>query len=361
MPPLCRRPARRASSNRFQVARNRISVYPGDMLTLPIPMVVALILGFLTLRSALAGDRPALFLALMGACALQAGLISLIQHYGADALRPVQPVTASLIPPLAWVTFQGAAIRPLEPGRDGLHLVVPGFVAFCVAFAPGTLDAVLPVIFLAYGGALLWRLRGEGPLPLARLESGGVPARIWRAVAAMLLLSALSDVLIAVALGLGQAGLRPLIVSLFSSLTLLAIGLLSLSREAGGAADGPDAAPPPDTPTEEEGALVARLDRLMADERPFLDPDLTLTRLARRLHVPIKQLSAAINRAKGENVSRYVNGFRIRHACDRLAAGDSVTEAMLGSGFATKSNFNREFARVTGQSPTDWHRSRGPA
>ena len=56
------------------------------------------------------------------------------------------------------------------------------------------------------------------------------------------------------------------------------------------------------------------------DEQPYLDPDLTLARLARRLHVPIKQLSLAINMVKGENVSRYVNGFRIRSACARFKA-----------------------------------------
>ena len=30
------------------------------------------------------------------------------------------------------------------------------------------------------------------------------------------------------------------------------------------------------------------------------------------------------------------------------------TDAMLASGFNTKSNFNREFRRVTGRTPSDW-------
>jgi AraC-like DNA-binding protein len=37
-----------------------------------------------------------------------------------------------------------------------------------------------------------------------------------------------------------------------------------------------------------------------------------------------------------------------------LQAGDSVTVAMLGSGFNTKSNFNREFLRITGRTPSTW-------
>ena len=72
--------------------------------------------------------------------------------------------------------------------------------------------------------------------------------------------------------------------------------------------------------------------------------------------VPAKALSAAVNRVRGENISRVVNRWRIAHAAGMLQDGASVTEAMLGSGFNTKSNFNREFLRVTGESPSEWRR-----
>lgn len=97
----------------------------------------------------------------------------------------------------------------------------------------------------------------------------------------------------------------------------------------------------------------------MARERPYLDPNLTLAHLARKLRVPAKALSATINRATGENVSRLVNAERIRHAQSLLLRGESVTEAMLASGFNTKSNFNREFLRVAGHSPSDWLQAEG--
>lgn len=328
------------------------------MLTLPIPLVVALILGFLALRHAVVRDRSLLFLALLSACTIQALLISLTQHYELLQLRLIQPVTATAAPPLAWLTFQSAALGPLDPKRDALHLLGPAFTAFCTLFAPATLDFVLPALFAGYGLAILIRLRGESTLPLARLEAGPLTAQVWKAVGGLLILSAFSDILIAVAVGLGHVGLRPLIISIFTSFTLLGIGLLSLSRDAAGAV-GDDPAPA-DTKLEvieEDAALMARLDALMDKGQLYLDPDLTLTRLAHRLHVPIKLLSAAINRAKSENVSRYVNGFRIRHACEKLATGQNVTEAMLNSGFNTKSNFNREFARVTGKSPSDFLRA----
>lgn len=323
------------------------------MLTLPITLAVALILGFLALRHAVLRDRSVLFLVLLAACAVQALLISLTQHYGLSQLTVIQPITAVTAPPLAWLTFQSAALRPLDPKRDILHMLGPAFTAFCTIFAPVTLDLVLPTLFVGYGLAILIRLQRDNTLPLARLEAGPLPARIWKTVGVLLILSALSDILIAVAVGQGYVGMRPLIISIFTSFTLLGIGLLSLSRDAEGTLEeAPKQTEPQPDPTVNDTALIARLDALMRTDRPYLDPDLTLTRLARRLHVPIKQLSAAINRAKGENVSRYVNGFRIRHACQQLDDGDNVTEAMLSSGFNTKSNFNREFARVTGQSPS---------
>ncbi|WP_417583361.1 helix-turn-helix domain-containing protein [Pelagibacterium sp.] len=331
------------------------------MLTLPIPLIVALILGFLALKHSLTGDRSGVFLALLAACALQALMISLTQHYGLGQLAVVQPVTASVVPPLAWLTFQSAALRQLALKRDAIHLLGPAFTAFCTLFAPTTLDVVLPAIFCGYGAATLFRARKDGALPLAPLGSGPLPAQIWRTVGFLLILSALSDILIAVAIRSGNSEWRSLIISFLTSFALLGIGILSLSRDADGTADdGGDAigTENPLRPSEEETALILRLDAFMEAERPYRDPDLTLARLAKRLHVPIKQLSAAINLSKGENVSRYVNGYRIRDACLALDRGDSVTEAMLCSGFNTKSNFNREFTRIVGQSPSAFLRTK---
>ena len=93
---------------------------------------------------------------------------------------------------------------------------------------------------------------------------------------------------------------------------------------------------------------------LLQKDPLFLDPDLTLSRLARRLQVPVKDLSNAINQICGENVSRYVNRHRIAHACELLKQGQNITSALFDSGFQTKSNFNREFLRLKGCSPKIW-------
>ena len=93
----------------------------------------------------------------------------------------------------------------------------------------------------------------------------------------------------------------------------------------------------------------------MRERKLFGDPDLSLNRLARKLGRPAREVSQAVNRVAGRNVSQFINDFRIAEACRLLAATDrSVTEIMLDVGFLTKSNFNREFRRVTGTSPSGW-------
>lgn len=326
------------------------------MPVVPIPLFVAVVLGFLLIRSLIIGDRPWLFQALLAACMVQSIVITLNQHYGLSLFHPLQPVTASIVPPLAYLAFRTSALLPFRPAQDLLHAIAPAFVAFCVAFAPATLDPVVASVFIAYGAAMLWQMSaGRDTLVLARLDADGMPLLIWRAIAIALLLSAATDAVISLDQALSGGQWRPWIVSVFSSLTLLALGLLSLSREIGARGEERIAPAPDPAPIDEaDQQIVDRLEHLLRTERLYLDADLTLGRLARRMHSPAKQVSAAINRVAGENVSRYVNRFRIAHAKARIAEGAAITAAMYESGFNTKSNFNREFLRIEGCSPRDW-------
>jgi AraC-like DNA-binding protein len=320
------------------------------MLTLPIPAIAALVLAFLGLRARLRGETPMPLLALIGACALQAAVVAGNQHYGLPGFAVVQPVLALCLPPLAWVAFVATVRRPLASG-DLWHVTIPVFGAFFRAFAPWwVLDQWIVLVFLAYGGMVLWSLRGIADLAHARLGAGERPLRLWRWIGVALMVSALSDMVIPVMLALGHADWVRWLVTAFSSATLFALGLLGVQDEMAAVAE-PEVAP---VATEGDADLVAAMERLMTDKQLWLDPDLTLSRIARRMMVPAKTLSSAINRVRGENVSRVVNGWRIGHACTLLLAGESVTSAMLSSGFNTKSNFNREFLRVQGMAPRDW-------
>jgi AraC-like DNA-binding protein len=112
-------------------------------------------------------------------------------------------------------------------------------------------------------------------------------------------------------------------------------------------------------PSDADHALMQTLNELMKDKELFRDSDLTLARVAKRLSVPARDLSGAINRTTSENFSRYINGYRIAYAKGALRQTDlPVTEVMFEAGFLSKSSFNMEFRRLTGLTPSQF-RSKG--
>lgn len=328
------------------------------MITLPLPLVSSLILGFLLLRLMVRGGGVAWVAALLGGLALQGLVITLAQHHGMAAARWVQPVSALVLPVLAWLAWKVDGLGLRLSARDALHLAGPA-LGLVLRWGDGwLLEALVPLSFAGYALALAVSLQRIGPdLPRGRLGQGDVPRLVWAGVAVALGLSALSDLGIAVAIARGHAAYVPLIVDLATSALLFGTGLLALGvAQVTARAAEPDIAPP--APSEDDHALFARLEALMQSRRAWRDPDLTLAQLARRLSVPAKRLSVAVNLVTGENISRYVNAKRVAAACEALGAGMTVTEAMLEAGFITKSNFNREFRRVTGQTPSAWQKQR---
>lgn len=331
------------------------------MPVLPIPMIIALVLfAFLVLRI-VKGETHLTLLALIAACATQGAIIALVQYYGVSVLRPVQPVLATIIPPVAWFAFMRASGNESPQRNVFWHAIGPALALLCLVVNPMLLDVLIPLSFTIYGIAMLVRLRGgEDSLPHSRLENGQGALMAWRIVALALIASAACDVLIAYGLAVGYSGLLMWVPSLVSLGSLLSLGALSLTNAIESRREQlAEETPPSQKDLERDQAIMARLDDYVRAHKPYLDPDLTLARLARKLTVPAKQVSAAINRNKNENVSRYINRLRIEEACRLLADGKPVTAAIFDSGFNTKSNFNREFLRVCGQNPRQWLAGRG--
>ena len=325
------------------------------MLTFPIPMFGALVLGFIFLRLLVLERRLGPLSVLVALCALQSLIIALAQHYLMPGMRLIQPITAMFIPAVAWLAFATTMLRHLRR-TDFVHALGPFCAVLALSSEPAFLDLIIPGAFLGYGIAIGSHcLRGSDALPQVRLEHGNLPAMIWAVISLSLGVSAVIDVMIVAVQSLGASWLAPWLISGFSTANLLLIGLLgvlgALRTEPTSDQDVQVEISPIDI------AAMERLEELMQTQRPYLSPDLTLLKLARKTGIPAKQLSSAINRSTGGNVSRYVNNARIAAAQACLSAGGTVTDAMLSSGFNTKSNFNREFRRVTGMSPTDWTRS----
>ena len=100
----------------------------------------------------------------------------------------------------------------------------------------------------------------------------------------------------------------------------------------------------------------ARLLAFMAEERPYLEPELTLAELAQRLRLNTSVLSKVINAGCGQNFNDFVNTYRVAEARRQLAdprrAHYSLVGVALESGFNSKSTFNRVFKKLSGQAPS---------
>jgi AraC-like DNA-binding protein len=333
-----------------------------SVLFIPLPFVVALLLVVMFIVFFRGGDdvrANRAFLALIALCAVQSVLVGLRWGYGVSEARYVLPVLAACLPPLVYIAFRGLMGVAAESRRTmfaGL-LLSPLLVVFLEFVFPVAIDFALIVIFVGHAVALLL-LAGKGPDGLDEAQFASVAsahkALIIAAVA--LCVSALFDLLVFFDFEWAHG---ENVAALVSNANLLGLLLIGLMAALAGKSRAPQMAAEPATelpaPSQQDRDVVERLGLLMEAQTLYRDENLNLSRLARRLGLPSRQISGAINRSLGVNVSQYVNQLRIREACRLLEETEqSVTAIMLSSGFQTKSNFNREFRRVTGMSPVEW-------
>jgi AraC-like DNA-binding protein len=278
--------------------------------------------------------------------ALQMGLIGARFGYGLGGLGPVQQAVAVIVPPVVWLAF----LRPAVGPRLAFYtLPLLGLVALWGLWPAGT-DSYIALISLGFAVALArLALLGEAALGwVAYGRMASVRGWLW-AACLMLAATGLTDVFAGLAAMRGAAGLTGQAVAGAMVLTgVVAGGIIWRGRVM--------VAKPVLLPVDQRPVFMA-VERLMA-AGVFRDPDLTLQRIARKLGVPQREVSRAVNDCAGVNLSQYVNGFRVQAACVALRETDHpVTQVMFEAGFVTKSNFNKEFGRVTGVSPSVWRRT----
>lgn len=100
--------------------------------------------------------------------------------------------------------------------------------------------------------------------------------------------------------------------------------------------------------------LGARLDAMVRTEALFLDDDLKVADLARKLQAPEYKITRAVTGALGAaNFNQYINCFRIKFAQDLITEDPSrsILAVAFDSGFASLGPFNRAFKAITGQTP----------
>ncbi|KEO92127.1 hypothetical protein EH31_05520 [Erythrobacter longus] len=113
-----------------------------------------------------------------------------------------------------------------------------------------------------------------------------------------------------------------------------------------------------DCGTDESSANHRHLTAFMEQQRPYLDPDMSISRLARRSGIAAKDLSAIINQRHGLHFFDFLNRYRIEHAQGLLTESDlSVTEILYASGFNAKSSFNTAFNKHVGMTPSAYRKN----
>jgi AraC-like DNA-binding protein len=241
-----------------------------------------------------------------------------------------------------------SAVRPALLGHALPVLISP--------FLPEGL--ALPLAFIIGAGYLLWLARS---LVALRHERSGFRLE-------MMLLGAVFAIAIGVSvLGLAQTALPE---KLFFSLYAISIGFAFLLvqitlglrpqlsvevRETVQAAYASSTLNNVDCV-----AALSRLDSLMAKERIYENPDLSLPGLAERLELSPHQLSELLNARLGKSFSRYLREQRLSAARTMLfdEPSASVLSVGLSVGFTSQSNFYEVFREIEGMTPGQFRKLR---
>lgn len=108
---------------------------------------------------------------------------------------------------------------------------------------------------------------------------------------------------------------------------------------------------------------LERLDRVMAEQVLYLDNNLHLSDLARKVGVIPEELSETLNLYARKNFYEYINDLRVDHAARMLASDDyrkmPLIDLAFESGFNSKSTFYKQFRLKFGETPSAFRRRLG--
>lgn len=101
-----------------------------------------------------------------------------------------------------------------------------------------------------------------------------------------------------------------------------------------------------------------KLLKIMKEQKPYLEPKLTLNTLANELDISINHLSQIINQYQGKNFYDLISEYRVEEFKERISIPKnryfSILAIALDSGFNSKSSFNQVFKKHTGKTPSQY-------
>jgi len=106
--------------------------------------------------------------------------------------------------------------------------------------------------------------------------------------------------------------------------------------------------------------LIAALDLVMRQQQLYLNPNLTLALLAKKVGHLQTTVSQALNDNLGKSFNLYINEFRIGHAQELLTAESRMNMELVAerSGFNSTSTFFAAFKKIAGQTPASYRAAR---
>ncbi|WP_020395665.1 helix-turn-helix domain-containing protein [Thiolinea disciformis] len=341
------------------------------MPSLPLSFIVAFLLLILLLRfSKMLGTHRQywsiyIFLLLLIGMKIVVGFRWSSNH---ELLRTLQPLLAVLLPSLTWYLFN--QLRNAKPAR-WLHSLPLLLMLGAWQYWHEAVDVIIVFTYLAYGFALIsLALKTPDQWVMSRFDALPFLNKAAATAGILFMISGLVDTIVAFDFAWYQGQHASTVIATLHALMIVILGWVIAwmgyttppfsTNEAHRAAPKTlkdEAVDPDPQQALDYQLLIKQLDSLLRTQALYCDPDLSLNRLARKLGIPARTVSAAVNSVLSCNVSQLINAYRVECITQQLDQSEqSITEIMGNCGFQTKSNFNREFRRLTGMNPSEWRK-----
>lgn len=149
-------------------------------------------------------------------------------------------------------------------------------------------------------------------------------------------------------------------VSLIFALAIYVAGYKGLFQQTILPVPDLQAAAPPEKTTESkiDDKQLQKLLGYMTTNKPYQDPELTLTSLATQINISRNQLSELINTGTGGSFYDFVNKYRVEEVKQLIENPKfkdyTILAIALEAGFNSKSTFNNIFKKFTGATPSEY-------
>lgn len=104
--------------------------------------------------------------------------------------------------------------------------------------------------------------------------------------------------------------------------------------------------------------IAEKVVNIMQNEKPYLDPKLTLSKLAEKLDISSHLLSKVINESFNKNFFHFVNDYRVEEFKKLVQNNHDKNYTLLAiaydSGFNSKTTFNSAFKKITNLTPKEF-------